>query len=449
MSLRFAFMLVATPAACLLGVLRPFWGLLCLVFLYYFRPDIWEAPDWFRPLMWITVSVAIGWALHVRTFRTHILLALSLTVLVGHLISALNAVASVDLALNQVNVLSKLIIVMFLTMQLVDTPRKMNAFLWMNVIGMVWNLKTILYLGFFGTGVTEDLRVDVGVGQGGGANYLAMILVMMLPMLFMKFQAGRARERTVALGLIPLVLLCIVLTGSRAGYLATGVTILVMTFLTNRKVLGLLTAGIAAVVLLLAMPQSQWDRLQRGIGPEGQRDFAAQSRVLLWEAALDMWSDHSVMGVGPDNFSLLSPRYAGFYAGRNMEAYAPGVERAGFVAHSTWLQTLAEGGLLSAIPFLLLFPVALLYLWRCRRLARSDPEGPLIVAHATTMIGMWVAFIIGSSFGSHIKLDFLWWYMGCAAALDMMVQDRARLRFKATRAAASVPARGLHGVGAP
>lgn len=441
-------MLVATPAACLLGVFRPFWGLLCLVFLYYFRPDIWEAPDWFRPLMWITVSVAVGWALQVRTFRTHLLLAFSVAVLIGHLISALNAVASVEDSLNLVNVLAKLIIVQFLTMQLVDTPRKLNVFLWMNILGMVWNIKTILYLGFIGGGVTEDLRVDVGVGQGGGANYLAMILVMMLPFLFMKFQTGRARERTVSLVLIPLVLLCIVLTGSRAGYLAMGLTVLVMTLLTNRKVLGLLTAGIAAVVLLLAMPSAQWDRLQKGIGPEEQRDFAAQSRVLLWEAALEMWSDHSMLGVGPDNFSLLSPRYAGFYAGRNMETYTPGVARSGFVAHSTWLQTLAEGGLLSAIPFLLLFPAAMLYLWRCRRMARSDPDGSLIATHATAMMGMWVAFIVGSSFGSHIKLDFLWWYMGCVSALDLMVQRRSLMRHRTQHVPRRAEVEGFQGVGA-
>lgn len=431
MSLRFAFMLVATPAACLLGVLRPFWGLLALVFLYYFRPDVWSAPDWFRPQMWITVSVAIGWLIHVRTFRVHVLLGLALLVVLGHLGSALNAVVRMDTALDMVTVLSKLIIVQFLAMQLVDTPRRLNMFLWTNVLGMVWNLKTILYLGLFSTGVTEDLRVDVGVGQGGGANYLAMILVMFLPFLMIRFQSGSVKERFGAMVLIPLIMLCIVLTGSRAGFLATGATVLVMLLISNKKFLGIVTAGALALIFVVAMPDTQWDRLQKGVGAADQRDFAAQSRVLLWKGAVDMWQEYQWLGVGPDNFAYLSPRYAGFYAGRNIEAYIPGVDRPGFVAHSTWLQTLAEGGLVSAIPFLLMFPLAFFLLWRARAAPGPlDADGQLIRTSATAMIGLWVAFIIGSSFGSHIKLDFLWWYMGCVAVVDSMARRRREAEYQ-------------------
>jgi O-antigen ligase len=436
MSLRFAFMLVATPAACLLGILRPFWGLLALVFLYYFRPDVWSAPNWFRPQMWITVSVAIGWLIHVRTFRVHILLGFALLVLLGHLGSALNAVVRMDTALDMVTVLAKLIIVQFLAIQLVDTPRRLNMFLWTNVLGMVWNLKTILYLGLFSTGVTEDLRVDVGVGQGGGANYLAMILVMFLPFLMIRFQNGSAKERLGSMVLIPVTMLCIVLTGSRAGFLATGLTVLVMLFISNRKLLGLVTAGALALVMLVAMPEAQWERLQKGVGPSEQRDFAAQSRVLLWQGAVDMWQEYQWLGVGPDNFAYLSPRYAGFYAGRNVEAYIPGVDRPGFVAHSTWLQTLAEGGLISAVPFLLMFPLAFFFLWRARAAPGPlDEDGRLIRSSATAMIGLWVAFIVGSSFGSHIKLDFLWWYMGCVAVIDVMARSRRQAEFVRSAAA--------------
>ena len=51
MSLRLLFMLLYAPSACVAGLTKPFWGLLALVAMYYFRPDVWGAPSWFRPVM--------------------------------------------------------------------------------------------------------------------------------------------------------------------------------------------------------------------------------------------------------------------------------------------------------------------------------------------------------------------------------------------------------------
>ena len=46
MSLRFLFMLIGfTPAAVGSSLWKPFVGLCFLVFLYYFRPGIWNAAD--------------------------------------------------------------------------------------------------------------------------------------------------------------------------------------------------------------------------------------------------------------------------------------------------------------------------------------------------------------------------------------------------------------------
>ena len=39
------------------------------------------------------------------------------------------------------------------------------------------------------------------------------------------------------------------------------------------------------------------------------------------------------------------------------------------------------------------------------------------------MAGLWIAFGVGATFGSLMKIDFLWWYMGLTAAIHLTAQD--------------------------
>ena len=103
------------------------------------------------------------------------------------LIAAFFARTSRDYSFQAIDSIAKLIWVTFLTVQLVDTRKKLEIFLWVNIAGMVWNIKTILWEGITSGG---EIRVDAGVAQGGGANYLAMILNMFVPFLFMKVFEG-------------------------------------------------------------------------------------------------------------------------------------------------------------------------------------------------------------------------------------------------------------------
>ena len=61
LSLRFIAMLMYTPLACGVAIWRPLWGLNMLVAMYYFRPEIWNQPNWFRPVLYLTASVTVGW----------------------------------------------------------------------------------------------------------------------------------------------------------------------------------------------------------------------------------------------------------------------------------------------------------------------------------------------------------------------------------------------------
>ncbi len=432
MSLRFLFMLLYTPTACAVSIWRPFYGLLMLVFLYYFRPDIWDAPDWFRPILFITIACLVGWGLNVRSFRFHPIMGVSIACLLGTLAGALFSAGNTDVALTGTWTLTKLMIVQFLTMQLVDTPRKINQFIWANVAGMLYNLKTIIVIGATG----GDLeRVNVAVGQGGGANYLALVLIMMLPFFAMRFQSGSRRERLFIVVLLPFYVLGAVFTGSRGGILQMAAVMSYLILKSKKKLAGFSVATACGIIVLLALPEQQWERLRQGLGPEESRDFAAQSRLELWRAGWTMFRENPAFGKGMDNFQLLSPRYVGYYAGRTPIAYTPGSTGPGFVAHSTWFQALGEGGISMSLPLFILFPMAFFYLGKARKVPLSPATAREFYSISVGLGGLWIAFCVAATFGSLMKIDFLWWFMGLTSAVHLVATDVQRRGFEQRQAA--------------
>jgi O-antigen ligase len=420
-SLRFLFMIFFTPSAMFMGVTKPFVGLLMLIFLYYFRPDVWGVPDWFRPIQFITMAVACGWFLNTRTFKLPPVVILGLISMAMITASAFAPGANQDVALAGASVLSKMVLVMFLTTQLVDTPKKLNQILWINTIGMIWNLKTIIVQG---SGGSLD-RVNVAVGQGGGANYLAMVLVTQIPFLAIKAQMGDRRERLFALVLLPVYVLCVVLTGSRAGLIALTICAAFIIYRSRHRIVGFGIAALLGLLVVSFLPASQWERFKQGLGTaeDTERDGSAQSRIVLWGAGMRMFQESPLIGKGYGNFQILSPQYAGIAAGKSAEKFDAGKGQRGFVAHSTWVQTLAEGGIVVGVPFFAMLLVAAFGVQRVLRMKLPEPYRRDFHCYVTGVQGMVLAFCITATFGSYIHMDFLWWYMGTAAALPLVARS--------------------------
>jgi O-antigen ligase len=156
-----------------------------------------------------------------------------------------------------------------------------------------------------------------------------------------------------------------------------------------------------------------------------------------------MFGEFPITGVGLDNYQALSPKYVGVYAGKGEFKYIPGVKGRGFVTHSTWFQSLAEGGLLLSVPFFLMFPVAWAALSRVKRLRVPGEAGATLVEQALVLKGVMLAFIVSSSFGSHLKIDFMWWYFGAVAALQLIARKEALAAAVAARTSLEPPVRRL------
>jgi O-antigen ligase len=125
-------------------------------------------------------------------------------------------------------------------------------------------------------------------------------------------------------------------------------------------------AATGTVVLgLLVLPQPLVQRVGAladvvTTDPVALQDTALRGRAAENLAALRMWTDNPLVGVGPDNFET---RYLGYSAAIGID---PRPQERG--AHNLYLESLAETGALGALVFFAILGLALTGAWRARKL---------------------------------------------------------------------------------
>jgi cytochrome c-type biogenesis protein CcmH/NrfG len=206
-------------------------------------------------------------------------------------------------------------------------------------------------------------------------NVTASLLVVSLPAVFIV--EGRREWRIAAAAVL---ILGLVLTGSRAGLLAMLAVVAVFLPRGRPKFVGLLTGGIGVAAVLV------WRFVN-------QPDVLAWFRPAIWAAVLRLWGSHPLCGVGPGG--LVDA------AGAQRLLHADHVGQRQFLiayAESSPLAVLVQTGLVG----LLIACVALFIWWRRlggdRRMSRA-------------MTAALVAMAVMGAFHDVLTVDVvLWWW---------------------------------------
>jgi O-antigen ligase len=238
----------------------------------------------------------------------------------------------------------------------------------MNVLmaagSLVFNLKSVSrYFTFFGIaglvltfyGILQGLGADpVGwridynpfITTLGNPNFTSGFLGLSgIAILYLALDAKDRKFQVIyAVGLI-LDLYILWRSGSIQGVfgflIGSTVIILVKLWLINKRygLLGLVAAAIAGAPVALAV---------LNIGPLASKLYQGtlRNRFDYWNAAIGMFKDHPIFGVGIDRFG----EYYREYAVQNQVVQGQITDN----AHSIFLQLLATGGLMLFIPYLLL-----------------------------------------------------------------------------------------------
>jgi len=289
------------------------------------------------------------------------------------------------------------------------------------------------YFGFSGLdvayliGQTSEWRA---AGPVLDPNYYAQLLLVALPIGIIGALREPLRPRRVAAtAMTALIGLAIAFTGSRGAALAAGVMLLAlvtMRYLGPRQLL----AAAGAVAVVLALSPTYLQRLETvtvsgATAPSGadtSADLSTRSRVTENLAALHVFEDHPVLGVGPGGF----PYYYEEYAGRigtpihqrrrvGADAGAQSLRE----AHDIVLGLAADLGVVGLALFAWAVGIALLGARRARRrwLAAGRPE---LADMAAALLAGLVGYLAAGVFLSLAFERYLWMLVAMAGAAAVL-----------------------------
>jgi O-antigen ligase len=190
-------------------------------------------------------------------------------------------------------------------------------------------------------------RLELRSGPNADPNYYAMSLLAMMPIIWTVVARKPLRVRLLGLLAMALPLVTIIRTGSRASFVAIGIILVVLFFLsslTSRIVI----AGVAAVafvILVAFVPNALRSRLGSAqTGRSGADKDSANARGTLLATGVALTLDNPIFGIGPGNFAETVVE----------EGRSRGVEWAPLGPHNAYTQISSETGIPGMLLFLLL-----------------------------------------------------------------------------------------------
>ncbi len=183
-----------------------------------------------------------------------------------------------------------------------------------------------------------SLRLTGGIGD---PNQFAAFILVLLPLSFYRAIGSSGIRKIFYWGCVICFLTLLIFSESRGGFLGfLGASAILAYYYGSRRVRQLLIfIIITGIILVFIVPNEFWDRVSTIRHPETEKGESISTRVDNYRAALEIFLDYPLAGVGLYNFSLISRDYG-----------ASG----GYVVHNTYLEVLTGGGLLSFIPFSLI-----------------------------------------------------------------------------------------------
>lgn len=258
------------------------------------------------------------------------------------------------------------------------------------------------------------------LGPLGDPNYYGQIMTAVLPLAFvLALSAPLKLERAMGAAACVPIVGAVILTLSRGAALSA---LLVVACLFLLRYFSFRHAMVVVPILLLAVSITPAFRTRlttlSGLNSAGlrQADGSVKLRATILRACVEIFWDHPLTGVGAGQ----SGQYIASYGSTNGFATLP----SGIAAHNTYLEQLAETGILGFSCFLAIACVTLRNLLRVRRnLMRLHPE----YAHMATALGLTIVAFLGTSIFLH--LSYLRYYsllLGlCGAAVQVYGTDDA------------------------
>jgi len=446
---------VALAPVVLAVITRPERALLVFAFGFYLNLPVIAAHDFH-----ISSGLASAFALlllspfliYVVGERRPLVVTAALPLMIGYLVvlvlsAALAGGARASTVAPVVTFLSEGLLLYLLVTNAIRTPTQLRAVIWTVVLAgalmglvSVWQELTHSYhhtlgglaqvdsTGFnIGTGVSgKDVRPRLA-GPIGEKNRYAQVLLVLLPLALSRIRAEPDRKlRLLAAGCAGLILSGVVLSFSRGAAVAALILVLVSAALRLISLRQLVAILVVVATLVALVAPDYVTRLQSlgnadaALSPQSSGvDQAIQGRATENIAALAVFRDHPVLGVGPGQFfSRYSAQYGNALDLRFLEQNRR--------AHNLYLEIAADTGLLGLGAFLTIVLVTLVSL---RRLTvRARVRRPDLASLGNALLASVIAYLASGLFLQLAYQRYFWflialansavWLLGREAACD-------------------------------
>jgi O-antigen ligase len=255
----------------------------------------------------------------------------------------------------------------------------------------------IQYLTELGFGFHPRHEIIELTGMMSNVNLYANYLMLMTPFIIYGVVTFHTHWRVLSIISLVLSVLMIFLLQTRAVYLAilVGIAAVMVLLILKYKQFGipasvrkgltflLVGGGLAfAGIVIMAPEDNIYVSRMRSIFTDTENP-----RLLVWGATREMIADHPLTGVGAGNFTINVQDYYGNYTfPENQENWLR--------PHNDFLWVLSEKGVFGLIAFLMIFALALYYIWSIVR-SNTDTSGKILALY---IFGGLTAYMVNSFF---------------------------------------------------
>ena len=224
----------------------------------------------------------------------------------------------------------------------------------------------------------------------GRRNFAGEYLVMVIPYIYCLFNLSHKKQKMLYSFILLLLFIHLILTFTRASYIAFFFSTLFYVFLLKKK-----KSGISKKVLTLIFFISFINKGICEIKTFEKGTFKA--RILIWEDAIRIIKENPVFGIGPGNFEIVYP----FYSKNKENSIMPKNESIRDV-HNDIIESGVESGIFGmlAFLFLILYPLYIFF--------KNKKFDAISVSIITSLFALYINSLASFPFKKYSTL-FLFW----------------------------------------
>ena len=413
----------------LTALARPWVGVVAAYMFVVLAPQFiwWWAFEGTRPVLWTLVPTLIG--IIVLQLRGNLNLArlkttrnLFLFILWVCFIFSSYAGPYVDvvgspfrwLPVEMVRgLVNNIFLLYFMAILVIDSAKKLQYLAVIMLVSTVyltyWINDQYFFQGAVGR-IGGPTSVD-GSGTYADENIFSMLFVTGLPFLY--YFGLYFKRKIFRFGLwllIPWGWHGVFLTGSRGGLVGLGVTMLIITLRSSKRMIGI------GMILLFAVAyqyQAGETMKSRAETITDEQESSTATRLTAWKTAIKMIEDNPLTGVGLASFGVAWLDYS----------WSKPHE-----AHNTFFQTAAEAGLIAGIMYLLIVFTTVIDLWKrgsAFRRSNSTYEGNFFYCFNEALLTSFIGLVICSLFLSLQVYEIFYFFCVSSSVLVFLDEEKA------------------------